>query len=121
LHHHRRGLRKACTPDHPLEHALRQLGASIDRRIAIEQEGGSGPGYLPGFRAAGNDTYRKQRRGCSPGWDDVPGGGMNSAIDHMRDELIKARILRHIARRHREGAIADMAKAEPEKSFPDVP
>jgi hypothetical protein len=46
---------------------------------------------------------------------------MRSAVDHMRAELIKARILRHIARRHREGAIADMAEAEPEKSLPDVP
>jgi hypothetical protein len=39
----------------------------------------------------------------------------------MCDELIKARILRQIARRHRENAIADMAEAEPKKSLPDVP
>jgi hypothetical protein len=44
-----------------------------------------------------------------------------SAIDHMRGELIKAKILRHIARRHRDYSIDDMAEAEPEKSLPDVP
>jgi hypothetical protein len=44
-----------------------------------------------------------------------------TAIDHMRRELIKARILRHIARRHRDYSIGDMAEAEPEKSLPDVP
>jgi hypothetical protein len=49
-----------------------------------------------------------------------------------RDEFIKARILRHIARRHREdmAEVADMVEAsrrgrllqsEPEKSLPDVP
>ena len=46
---------------------------------------------------------------------------MSYAIDRMCDELIKARILRQIARRHRESAIADMAEAEPKKSLPDVP
>ena len=44
-----------------------------------------------------------------------------SVIDHMRGELIKARILRHIARRDRDYGIHDMAEAEPEKSLPDVP
>jgi hypothetical protein len=48
----------------------------------------------------------------------------------MRDELIKARILRNIARRHSDCDIADMAEAsrrgkllqsEPEKPLPDVP
>ena len=48
----------------------------------------------------------------------------------MRDELIKARILRNIARRHSDCDIADMAEAsrrgkllqsEPEKRLPDVP
>jgi hypothetical protein len=55
---------------------------------------------------------------------------MSYAIDRMREELIKARIMRHIARRHRELDIADMAEAsrrgrllqsEPEQSLPDVP
>ena len=41
-----------------------------------------------------------------------------SAVDRMREELIKARILRHIARRRGD---CDMTKAEPEKSLPDVP
>jgi hypothetical protein len=44
-----------------------------------------------------------------------------TAIDRMRDELIKARILRHIARRHRQSATTDMAEAESEKSLPDMP
>ena len=44
-----------------------------------------------------------------------------TAIDRMREELIKARILRHIARRHRESGMADMAEAGPEKYLPDVP
>jgi hypothetical protein len=44
--------------------------------------------------------------------------GQSFAIDRMRDELIKARILRQIARRHRG---SDIAEAEPEKSLPDVP
>ncbi len=48
----------------------------------------------------------------------------------MRDELIKARILRNIARRHSDCDIADMTEAsrrgkllqsEPEKPLPDVP
>ena len=39
----------------------------------------------------------------------------------MREELIKARILRHIARRHSVYGLADKAEAEPEKSLPDVP
>ena len=47
-----------------------------------------------------------------------------------RDELIKARILRNIARRYSDCDIADMAEAslrgrllqsEPENSLPDVP
>jgi hypothetical protein len=46
---------------------------------------------------------------------------MSYAIDRMRHELIKARILRNIAQRHRQGGIVDMAEAEPEKSLPDVP
>jgi hypothetical protein len=46
---------------------------------------------------------------------------MSYAIDRMRDKLIKVRILRQIARRHRESAVADMAEAEPKKSLPDVP
>jgi hypothetical protein len=44
-----------------------------------------------------------------------------SAIDHMRRELIKARILRHIVRRRSDCDIADMTEAEPEKSLSDVP
>ena len=44
-----------------------------------------------------------------------------TAINRVRDELIKARILCHIARRHRDYGIDDMAEAEPEKSLPDVP
>ena len=48
----------------------------------------------------------------------------------MRDELIKARILRNIARRHSDCDIADMAEAnrhgkllqsEPKRALPDVP
>jgi hypothetical protein len=51
----------------------------------------------------------------------------------MRDELIKARILRNIARRHGDCDIADMTditdasrrgrllQSEPEKPLPDVP
>jgi hypothetical protein len=46
---------------------------------------------------------------------------MSHAIDRMRQELIKARILRHIARRHSVYGMADMAEAEPEKYLPDVP
>ena len=43
------------------------------------------------------------------------------AIGHKRGQLIKARILRHIARRHSDCDIADMAEAEPEQPLPDVP
>jgi hypothetical protein len=48
----------------------------------------------------------------------------------MRDELIKARILHNIARRHRQSDIADMAEAsrrgrllqsEPEQPLLDLP
>ena len=42
----------------------------------------------------------------------------------MRDDLIKARILRNIARRHSVYGtvdIVDMAEAAPEKPLPDVP
>jgi hypothetical protein len=39
----------------------------------------------------------------------------------MRDELVKARILRHIARRRGDCDMADMAEVEPEKSLPDLP
>jgi len=46
---------------------------------------------------------------------------MSKALDRMREELIKARILRHIARRHSVYGMADMAEAEPEKYLPDVP
>jgi hypothetical protein len=55
---------------------------------------------------------------------------MSTFFDRMREEQIKARIQRHIARRHRELDIADMAEAsrrgrllqsEPEKPLPDVP
>ena len=46
---------------------------------------------------------------------------MSQAIDRMREELIKARILRHIARRDRDYGMVDMAEAEPEKYLPDVP
>jgi hypothetical protein len=49
---------------------------------------------------------------------------MSHAIDRMREELIKARILRHIARRHSVYGmvdIVDMAEAAPEKPLPDVP
>jgi hypothetical protein len=44
-----------------------------------------------------------------------------SVIDHMRGELIKVRILRHIARRRGDCDIVHMAESEPEKSLPDVP
>jgi hypothetical protein len=44
-----------------------------------------------------------------------------SVIDHMRGELIKVRILRHIARRRGDCDTVDMAESEPEKSLPDVP
>ena len=46
---------------------------------------------------------------------------MSYAIDRMRQELIKARILRHIARRDRDYGMVDMVEAEPEKPLPDVP
>ena len=46
---------------------------------------------------------------------------MSYAIDRMHEELIKVRILRHIARRHSVYGMADMAEAEPEKYLPDVP
>jgi hypothetical protein len=55
---------------------------------------------------------------------------MSHAIDRMREELIKARILRNIARRDRDYDMADMVEAsqrgkllqsEPEKPLPDVP
>ena len=55
---------------------------------------------------------------------------MSKALDRMREELIKARILRNIAQPHRHSAIADMAEAsrrgrllqsELEKALPDVP
>ena len=46
---------------------------------------------------------------------------MSYVIDRMRDELIKARILRHIARRHSVYGTANMAESEPEQSLPDVP
>ena len=46
---------------------------------------------------------------------------MSYVIDHMRDKLIKARILRNLAQRHRQSGIVDMAEAEPEKPLPDVP
>ena len=39
----------------------------------------------------------------------------------MRGQLIKARILRHIARSHSDCDMADLAEAEPEKPHPDVP
>jgi hypothetical protein len=54
---------------------------------------------------------------------------MSSTLDRMRGEFIKVKILRHIAQRHRERDIADMAEAsrrgrllqsEPE-FLPDVP
>jgi hypothetical protein len=40
---------------------------------------------------------------------------------HMCGKLIKARILRHIARRHNDCDIAGMAEAERYKPVPDVP
>ena len=46
---------------------------------------------------------------------------MSHAIDRMREELIKARILRNIARRDRDYGVVDMVEAEPEKYLPDVP
>jgi hypothetical protein len=55
---------------------------------------------------------------------------MIDSIDRMRQELIKARILRNIALPHRHSDIADMTEAsrrgrllqsEPEKPLPDVP
>ena len=55
---------------------------------------------------------------------------MIDSIDRMRQELIKARILRNIAQPHRHSDIADMTEAsrrgrllqsEPEKPLPDVP
>ena len=42
---------------------------------------------------------------------------MSKALDRMREELIKARILRHIVIRRQ----SDMAEAEPERPLPDVP
>ena len=48
------------------------------------------------------------------------GDGM-TAIDRMRGELIKVRILRNIARRHRQSDIPDMAEAEPGRPLLDVP
>jgi hypothetical protein len=39
----------------------------------------------------------------------------------MRDDLIKARILRNIARRHSIYGMVDIAEAAPEKPLPDVP
>jgi hypothetical protein len=42
-------------------------------------------------------------------------------IGHMCGQLIKARILRHIARRHNDCDIAGMAEAERYKPVPDVP
>ena len=44
-----------------------------------------------------------------------------TAVDRMRGELIKARILRNIARRHRQSDIPDMAEAEPGRPLLDVP
>ena len=55
---------------------------------------------------------------------------MIDSIDRMRQELIKARILRNIAQPHRHSDIADMTEAsrcggllqsEPEKLLLDVP
>ena len=54
---------------------------------------------------------------------------MSSSSDRMREEDIKARILRHLAQHHRERDLADMAEAnrrgrllqsEPEKPLADV-
>ena len=58
------------------------------------------------------------------------GSGMSTFFDRMREEQMKAKIQRHIARRHRELDIADVAEAsrrgrllegELENSLPDVP
>jgi hypothetical protein len=55
---------------------------------------------------------------------------MIDSIDRIRQELIKARILRNIAQPHRHSDIADMTEAsrrgrllqsEPENPLPDVP
>ena len=55
---------------------------------------------------------------------------MIDSIDRMRQELIRARILRNIAQPHRHSDIADMTEAsrrgrllqsESEQSLPDVP
>jgi hypothetical protein len=36
---------------------------------------------------------------------------MSNSLDRARQELIKAKILRHISQRHRERDMADMAEA----------
>jgi hypothetical protein len=42
-------------------------------------------------------------------------------IGYMRGQLIKARILRHIVRRHGGSDMADLAEAKQEQPLPDVP
>ena len=46
---------------------------------------------------------------------------MSHAIERMRQEYIKSLVGRRVVRRRRQIETADMTKAEPEKSLPDVP
>jgi hypothetical protein len=67
--------------------------------------------------AAASFGWHAAHHGCREAAPSAPDGGMSKALDRMREELIKARILRHIVIRRQ----SDMAEAEPERPLPDVP